>query len=189
MVPEISVIIPCRDICGAETTLGTLCTQTFKDFSVTLIYDRGRGANWARNRGFEATKSPYVLFSDDDIRWEPKALEQLYDAIHNQYYSFSYGYYEMNGLTLCNREWDKEAIKKDSFVSSMSLFKRDDFCGWDENIKRLQDWDVALTMMENGKTGKFTRTKIFTTTMKPGISEGGQDLALSDRIIRQKHGL
>ena len=41
---------------------------------------------------------------------------------------------------------------------------------FDEKLQRLQDWDVWLTMLEQGKRGIYCDDLIFTTQIKPGIT-------------------
>ena len=46
----------------------------------------------------------------------------------------------------------------------MSLIRRKDFpqSGWDESIKKLQDWDLWLQMLSEGKTGLWIPQVLFT---------------------------
>jgi len=41
------------------------------------------------------------------------------------------------------------------YIHTTSLIKKDYFPGFDENIKRFQDWDLWLTMLQSGHTGYF----------------------------------
>ena len=45
----------------------------------------------------------------------------------------------------------------------MTLVRRDDFLGFDENIDKYQDWDAWLNMLENDREGIFCDNMIFTT--------------------------
>lgn len=47
------------------------------------------------------------------------------------------------------------------FIHTTSLLRRNDFPGFDENIKRLQDWDLWLTMLEQGRTGVWLPEYLF----------------------------
>ena len=51
----------------------------------------------------------------------------------------------------------------------MALIRREDFpaTGWDESLKKFQDWDLWLTMLSLGKIGYFIPQVLFT------ISTGG----------------
>jgi len=72
----------------------------------------------------------------------------------------------------------------------MSLIRTKDFCGFDENIKRLQDWDVWLTMLEQGKVGVQCGFDLFTTTTGHGITNNSsEDYQKAQQIIVKKHKL
>ena len=49
------------------------------------------------------------------------------------------------------------------YIHTMSLIRANDFPkhGWDENIKKLQDWDLWLTMSSQGKKGIFIDKFLF----------------------------
>ena len=42
-----------------------------------------------------------------------------------------------------------------NYIHTSSLVRRSAFPGFDEDIKRFQDWDVWLTMAEQGKKGIY----------------------------------
>ena len=68
----------------------------------------------------------------------------------------------------------------DSFVITTGLF--------DEEIERLQDWDLWLTMLDEGKSGVYCGEIIFDTERKNGISQNGKiDLETAINIIKAKH--
>ena len=52
------------------------------------------------------------------------------------------------------------------YIHTTSLIRKKDFPGFDENIKRLQDWDLWLTMLEQGKRGIWIPKYLF--TVHPG---------------------
>ena len=109
----IDIIIPCYN--AKETLFNTLLSvmyQTYTDFKVYLINDcskynykeevnffsqffdikeidlrKNHGPGYARNRGFEKSSSPYIVFLDsDDFFASPFALEELYKGINNSNY-------------------------------------------------------------------------------------------------------
>lgn len=87
--------------------------------------------------------------------------------------------------------FDREELKKHNYISTMSLIRAEDFSGFDEKIKRLQDWDLWLTMIEQGKTGVYCGKRIFST--KKGtehkITAGYEDYKKAYDIIKRKHNL
>lgn len=154
-----------------------------------MISDKGKGANWARNEGFKQVKSEYVLFSDNDINWRQNGIQSLLMALEEHpEASYSYGAYEMGGQTQCDMEFDENVLRVGNFISTMSLIRTKDFVGFDEKINRFQDWDLWLTMLEQGKTGVYCGEVIFDTPVREGISTG-DDLIEAFNVIRNKHNL
>lgn len=187
----ITVVIPCRETENPYTTLRNLAKQTLQPASVVVVYDEGKGANWARNRGFELVQTPYVLFSDNDIEWEPDALANLYSALQvDSHASYAYSGYEMDGKPHGFREFSAYALRQNNYISTMSLMWAADFPGFDESIQRLQDWDLWLTMLEQGKTGTHCGCKTFTTRKRNGITYG-DGISWEDArvIVARKHNL
>ncbi len=189
---QLTVVVPCRQRCEPRTTLLSLARQTFRDFDVVISQDSGRGANWARNRGFELVRTPLVLFSDDDVDWHPDALNQLKATLDNHpEVSYAYGTYTISGVGVrSNIAFDAARLQRVNFISTMSMIRTKDFPGFDEGIRRFQDWDVWLTMLRKGKFGMHCGRHIFQTQLRRGITHGNPltpDQAT--RIIKRKHGL
>lgn len=189
-IPLITIVIPLREIDNAEITLKSLANQTCQDFTVIEVKDQGKGAPWARNEGFKQVKSEFVLFSDGDIDWKPHALQSLLYALRVSKASYSYGRYKLNNDLWSHQPWNTQMLKQKNYISSMSLIRTKDLptIPWDENIMRLQDWDLWLTLLDQGKRGVYCEDLIFETQVKPGISFGNPvsyvDAVL---IIKKKH--
>ena len=185
----ISVVIPTRDN-NVKITLESLSNQTMKPTDIIIVHDKDhKGPNYCRNKGFKAVKTPFVLFSEDDIKWEQNALETLFNSLKsNPECSYSYGSYEMGGKMYCEQTFNAELLQKKNYISTMSLIRSEDFEGFDENIKRLQDWDLWLDMLLSGKTGIFCGKKIFTTFVRNGITYNG-DTSWTEAVnaIKRKH--
>lgn len=187
----ITVVIPCRESENPYTTLRSLAKQSLQPSAIVVVYDEGRGANWARNRGFEMVQTPFVLFSDNDIEWEPYALESLYNTLQQQpQASYAYGWYEMNGAKFGVIDFSADPLRSNNYISTMSLIHSDDFPGFDESLQRLQDWDLWLTMLEHDKLGVYCGHKVFSTKKRAGITHGG-GISWEDAraIVARKHGL
>jgi hypothetical protein len=188
----LTIVIPCRERSEPYVTLASLARQTFRDFDVIVSPDRGRGANWARNRGFRLVRTPFVLFSDDDVEWYPTAIAQMKAALDARpEASYAYGSYFIPGVAIRgNVAFDAVRLRRMNYISTMSMVRTADFSGFDESIRRLQDWDVWLTMLKDGKTGVHCGSYIFQTKMRRGITYG-HELSWEEatRIVRRKHGL
>lgn len=175
-----------------DRTLKSIWAQTMGISVVNVIHDSFKGANFARNKGFNFVRTPFVLFSDDDIDWEPDAFENLYHELYtNPQASFSYGWYEMDGKKYCQYPFNPDLLRQKNYISTMSLIRREHFPGFDEKIKRLQDWDLWLTMLSQGRTGVYCDKKIFSTDVRDGITFGPDSLSWeeAERIVKRKHRL
>lgn len=71
----------------------------------------------------------------------------------------------------------------------MTLVRTADHPGWDNNIKRLQDWDVWLTMLSQGHTGKYIGQTIFSTPVRNGITRNSITWEEAIKAIKQKHNI
>ena len=60
------------------------------------------------------------------------------------------------------REFNIEELKENNFIHTTSLIRRKDVMAWDESLKRFQDWDLWLTMSEEGKSGVWVDDELFT---------------------------
>lgn len=236
---RISVIIPCyQNSNEIGRSLESIFAQTLTDFEIivvddgstddirsalepyrdriTLISQENRGGNAARNRGFEASSAPFLIFSDADLIWKPHAFETLMHALdaHPEasyaYSSFRFGWKKF-------RLWpfDPERLRRMPSIHTSALIRREAFPGFDESLKRLQDWDLFLTMLEGGHEGVWVDDLLFKAIVKRrgflgwrGISEwmpkamhripwrklGFKPGPISRydeavRIVKEKHGL
>ena len=191
---RITVVIPRRAGESTGVTLGSLARQTYCDFDIVTVCDEGRGANWARNRGFQLARTELVLFSDSDIRWQPDATETLVSVLdRNPDAAYSYGAYEMAGRIYCDREFDAQELRRRNYISTMSLVRGAAFRnagGFDPDLKRLQDWSLWLSMLECGYHGVYCGKVLFHTEIRNGISFGGPlSWTEAERIVKRKHGL
>lgn len=173
---KITIVIPCREKDNAKITLNSLEKQTYKDFKVIVVKDEGKGANFARNKGFKSVDTEFVLFSDDDIKWRENALERLLEALEsNPEASYSYGAYVMGGNVYCDQPFDEDLLLLTNYISTMSLIRTNDFPGFDESLGRFQDWDLYLNLLLNyDKKGVYCGEIIFDTDVRDGITHNGK---------------
>ncbi len=186
----ITVVIPCRVGEAADCVFESLYHQTFLKFSAVVICDNNHGANWARNVGFGYAHTPFVLFSDNDITWHPKALHNLYQCLEEHpEASYAYGSYLQGTEEYCNMSFDSDMLTRMNYISTMSLIRVEHFPRFDEKIQRLQDWDLWLTMATEGHFGVSCNHVIFTTPdKKSGITFNGK-MSMEDAVfvIKYKH--
>ncbi len=167
--------------------------QARDDSRIKIISGLGHfGGNWARNYGAHLAQGEYLFFCDADIILKKDAFQKLLAALEAaasfkegdapSYPTFSkggsggvaYAYcsFRLGWKKMPSRLFDAEQLKKCNYISTMSLIRRKDFSGFDENIKKFQDWDLWLTMLRQGKRGVFVPQVLFTALpTKIGISK------------------
>ena len=189
---ELTIVIPVRKGGSPETTLSSLAEQTLRDFEVIVSWDKKANANWARNQGAKLAKTEFILFSDDDILWKPTAIQLMVNVLKaSPEVAYVYGSYEMDGKVQCYSPFSAEELRRHSCISTMSVIRREAFPGFDEQLERLQDWDMWLTMLAAGKIGVSCGRQIFSTREGNGITYGGNGPTWEEAraIVRRKHGL
>lgn len=184
----ISIIIPIYNQAEKlEKCLNSLSTQTFQDFEIIIVNDGStdhflslenkikqkfsnciiinqvnQGSNPARNRGFRESRGEYLLFCDADIVLEKTMLEKMFITLKNNPqagYVYSSFYWGKKIFRLW--KFDAEKLKTMPYIHTTSLIKRNCFPGFDEKIKRLQDWDLFLTILKNGFPGFWINEILF----------------------------
>ena len=183
---------------GVTLAQESLARQTYSPIQVLQILDNeARGANWARNQGWRQAQGEFLLFSDCDCQWEPNAIEILVGALDRDakasyaYCAFKWTNEDSTGRTVGMGPFTAQTVRNGSVFSTMSLFRAANFPGFDEEIKRLPDWDLYLTLLErDGRLGVCVPRILFVTPARPGISHGGQEpISWQDAVdaVRRKH--
>lgn len=129
---------------------------------LTYLEQENRGANAARNNGAKLAKGEYIIFCDADTIMEPTMLELMLKTLRDNpgagfcYSSFFWGRKKF-------RLWpfDAEKLKAMPYITTASLIRFKNFPGFDENLKKFQDWDLWLTMLERGQTGIWVDKFLF----------------------------
>jgi glycosyltransferase involved in cell wall biosynthesis len=129
---------------------------------VRVITQENRGGNPARNAGFEASTGDYVLFCDADVIMRPDMLERMADLLDaHPEAGYVYGGFRFGWKKFRSFPFSETRLRRMNFIHTTSLIRRADFPGFDPAIRRLQDWDVWLTMLERGKPGLFVDEELF----------------------------
>jgi glycosyltransferase involved in cell wall biosynthesis len=183
--PLISVIIPtyqhARDL---PACLDSVFTQTLTDYEVIVVNDgstdntdevvkpyldridyikqENRGGNAARNRGFQAAQGQFLFFCDADLILKPIALERLLATLQeNPATSYAYCSFRFGWHVFKLWPFDGDKLRQVNYIHTSSLIRRDHFPGFDESIRRLQDWDLWLTMLTQGRVGVWVPEVLF----------------------------
>ena len=129
---------------------------------LTYTEQENRGASAARNKGAKLARGEYIIFCDADVVMQPNMLELMLKTLKNSpsasfcYSSFIWGHKKF-------KLWpfDAEKLKTMPYITTTSLIRQKDFPGFDETLKKFQDWDLWLTMLEQGHTGVFADQILF----------------------------
>ncbi|MBP9694825.1 MAG: glycosyltransferase family 2 protein [Candidatus Magasanikbacteria bacterium] len=181
----ISIIIPVYNHTKALfQSLFSVSKQTYKDFEVILVDDGSTdkfefktanfqfpiriirqehlGAPAARNRGFRESKGDYVIFWDADVIADSSMLEKMVKALaHNPEASFVYSNFYFGHKKMPAKAFDIGTLKKNNYITTTSLIRRESAGQFDESLKRFQDWDLWLTLVEQGKHGIWIPEYLF----------------------------
>ncbi|MBI2485130.1 glycosyltransferase family 2 protein [Candidatus Uhrbacteria bacterium] len=134
----------------------------YKAKGVIIIEQTNQGSNRARNVGFDRTKSPYVLFLDADIVMKPGMLEKLLRVLKSDataayaYSGFRFGWKQFKSFP-----FSRERLRKMNYVHTSALIRREWFPRFDEEVKRFQDWDVWLSILQKGGRGVYVPEELF----------------------------
>jgi glycosyltransferase involved in cell wall biosynthesis len=142
------------------------------DIKIKLFRQENKGAPAARNKGFDLSKGDFVFFWDADVIAEPDMLEKMHHVLllHPES-SYVYCNYIFGDKKMSAQKFDSDKLKENNYISTMSLIRREDFVGFDEKLKRFQDWDLWLTMLEKNKQGIWIPEYLFKVIInKNGIS-------------------
>ncbi|MFA5030168.1 MAG: glycosyltransferase [Patescibacteria group bacterium] len=121
---------------------------------VKLIRQKNSGAPVARNAGAKVAKGDFIIFLDSDIECKPRMLEIMKRVLlYSHNISYVYSRFSFGWKKFPSFHFDEHLLRKHNYIHTSSLMRKKDFVGFDESLKRHQDWDLWLTMLENGKKG------------------------------------
>jgi len=136
---------------------------------IIFLNQENRGAPSARNKGFYQSQGKYLLFCDADIILYSDMLEKMFLVLEEKKeIAFAYASHEFGNKVFRLFPYSAERLKKMPYIHTTSLIRRKFFPkkGWDENIKKFQDWDLWLTILNQGQQGYFIDKVLF--KIQPG---------------------
>jgi len=123
-------------------------------FRLNFLEQFNQGANAARNHGAALAKGEYLIFCDADIVMYPQMLELTLGTLKiNPQAGFIYTSFLWGKKKFILWPFDAQKLKTMPYVNIASLIRREYFPGFDETLKKFQDWDLWLTMTEQGHGG------------------------------------
>lgn len=225
-MPKISVIIP---VYNSSKTIGqclnSIFDQTFKDVEVIVVNDgstdkslailekfddriillnqENRGAPIARNNGFEKSRGEYVIFCDADVIMKSEMLETMLGVLEaGQEYAYVYSSFKFGFKKFKSIFFSDEKLRQMPYIHTTSLIRRSFFPSFDENLKKFQDWDLWLTILENGGRGLAINRVLFSVksggTMSSWLPSfaykipwlrGVKKYKEAEKVIKEKHNL
>lgn len=207
--PLVSIIIPCYQAEKTlQQTLDDIYRQTYQPLEVIAVNDgstdgtptllekaQGRicwinqknsGASAARNQGFKHAHGAYVLFCDADVRLKPTMIASMVETLEQHpeasycYSNFKFGFHTFDLFP-----FDPDRLRRENYISTMSLIRRQDFIGFDESLSRLQDWDLWKRMLDRGAIGVWVNQRLFSSPMRRSGISGNALVSLAKTVWRK----
>lgn len=122
------------------------------------------GAAKARNFGFQKSSGQYVFFCDSDVVFlQNNALEKMIKILEqNPEKAYCYSAFKFGWKKFKLWPFDAAKLKNNNYISTMSMVRRSALeklsspnIPWDESLKKFQDWDLWLSLLEIGESGIF----------------------------------
>ncbi|KKR12437.1 MAG: hypothetical protein UT42_C0055G0006 [Candidatus Falkowbacteria bacterium GW2011_GWA2_39_24] len=125
--------------------------------------NQGTSPNPARNHGAQEAKGEYLLFCDVDLTLQPNMLELMLQALdQHPDVSFVYSSFRYGRKLFKLWPYDAKKLKTMPYIHTTALIRAQHFPGFDNSLQRLQDWDLWLTMLEQGHRGYWLGQVLFT---------------------------
>lgn len=133
--------------------------------AVKLIRQSNQGPSAARNAGFRAAKTPYLIALDADDRLAPNALTLLRPPLdRDPQLGFTYGIAQFFGAwdgTLRFPPYDPYRLLYRHIIGSTALMRRelfDDIGGFDPSFSAYEDWEFWVHALAHNWRGLGVRS-------------------------------
>lgn len=212
-MPSVSIIIPAFNAADTiENCLRTIFHQSYEDFEVIVVDDGSTdatidalnpflnqirlirvahaGAAAARNAGAREASGEFILFCDADMALDPHMIEKMVNVLRRKPdASFAYAGFLWHNRIMGMDPYDARELKRNNFIHTSSLIRREHFPGFDEKLHRFQDWDLWLTMVGSGRRGTGIPLVLYAARRGSISGRGGIARLRATQILRKKHGL
>jgi glycosyltransferase involved in cell wall biosynthesis len=149
---------------GSQENIGTVIDKFKPLFGDKLQYlmQNNQGAPSARNNGAKEAQGNYLLFCDADVVMRPQMLKTMVKTLkNNERASYAYSSFKFGPKTFKLWPFDAGKLKQMPYITTTSLMRTKDFPGFDESLKKFQDWDLWLTMLAQEHTGVWIDEVLF----------------------------
>lgn len=172
-----------------------------------IINDNPERQGKKRNDCLDKATQEYVFFCDDDIILPANLLENMYNKLEeNKYRSnarIGYAYCGYKGIVIHaathpmkgnfdikSRPFDPVALRRANYISPMSLFVKDWLVKFDEELTRLEDWDLYLTLLDQGIIGvEMPNDMFYAFYLDEGTTSNNNDERSQIIKILKKHNV
>ncbi|WP_156891499.1 glycosyltransferase family 2 protein [Agromyces subbeticus] len=170
------------------------------DPRIKVIETAHAGAAAARNRGIEAAGGEFIAFQDSDDEWHPDFIERLLPHVRGRsdlvaFVSHSVRFRDGSQMVVPRsaierpeRELLYRSVASTQTLLIPSVLLRDG--AFDPALRRFQDWDLCLSLLERGGV-TFRHVPVIAATLyrlDDSISEGSTKLrSASLRRILRRH--
>ena len=128
--------------------------KRYAELNIRIINQENHGAPAARNRGFAEAKGEYVIFFDADTIASTEMIAKMKTALlMNPDAAYAYSGFKFGWKVMRPVVFSGDLLKQNNYIDVTSLIRKPDFPGFDEVIKKFQDWDLWLTLLQKNKTG------------------------------------
>ncbi len=183
---------------ASEDSTQRIVSRKIKTSSLPIYYTRNTkktNANIARNIGLQIARGDYIFLCDADSHLNYNCLATLKKALDGGNGVFAYcdfkimwqiGKHWKEGVHICGR-WDTERMREHNYISMMCLWKRQSMPGIDNQIERMQEWDMFLEVIEKKQAGVYVPMKLFTVYMREnGLSRNKNEAERWTNTIKEK---
>lgn len=160
-----------------------------------------RNGNKTRNFGFEKSSGDYLVFFDADNYMKRNFLENLYEVLSGDpEAAFAYcdrynvpegdiSWHSLGPGLWRSRNFHPNFLMLSNYIDLASLLRREFFPGFDEDLKRLQDWDLWLNVVLNmGGRGIYVPEPLFFYRIHEDSVTGRESMEEARAYILRKYG-
>jgi len=183
--PLVSIIIPAyQSAATIGRTLTDIYSQTWPNLEVIIVDDGStdqleqalatwrtrlriirqpnRGAAAARNTGAAQARGEFLLFIDADTSLEPDMLTTMVAVlVTHPDAAFAYSNFKFGPKGFHLFEYSPDKLRQRNYIHTSSLIRRGLFTGFDQTLKKFQDWDLWLTLAARQQPGIWIPRQLF----------------------------
>lgn len=216
-MPKFSFVIPCYKASERiAKVIGSILDQDYKDYEIICVMDGADedcervvksfpgviyktiehgGAPAARNAGLKLATGEFVIFNDSDVYWRPGSLRLYKETLekHNADGCYAGFKWAERDEAHAPPDYDPYMLKIFNYIDTNNPIRRsiaECIGGWDETLKRWQDWDFWIRAEKVG--AKIVRLNEITRDAElpkgsDNISWDNTKYAETFNVVKNKH--